>query len=147
MARPAAKEPMTNKSIYGPKRLLDQPNLSERVVSLLEKETVVELKPPKCSSCGHMEIRDPGKSIWRKCKVLNEEITHERTIFVNQCGCLFHPNSRGYINKSLIEKLERKVKSFEKDYVPSSEKNKLISRVMINCDRQFISFLKGGGSP
>jgi len=38
MARPAAVEEMIIKSVYGPKRLLDRPNLSEVVVGLLEKD-------------------------------------------------------------------------------------------------------------
>lgn len=38
MARPPAKEEMTRKSIYGPKRLLERPDFSEYVVSLLEKD-------------------------------------------------------------------------------------------------------------
>jgi len=40
MARPAPVEEMVIKSIYGPKRLLDRPNLSDHIVGLLEREYV-----------------------------------------------------------------------------------------------------------
>jgi len=40
MAKPKPIEEMMIKSIYGPKRLLDRPGLSEYVVGLLEKEYV-----------------------------------------------------------------------------------------------------------
>jgi hypothetical protein len=40
MARPAPVEEMVIKSVYGPKRLLDRPNLSDHIVGLLEREYV-----------------------------------------------------------------------------------------------------------
>ena len=38
MARTPAKEEMVIKSIYGPKRLLDRPALSEHIIKMLEEE-------------------------------------------------------------------------------------------------------------
>jgi len=40
MAKPKPIEEMVIKSVYGPKRLLDRPGLSEHVVGLLEQEYI-----------------------------------------------------------------------------------------------------------